>query len=339
METRQLVDAIVRQTTVLIAQLSTVAGIRAPLAKVADQVFFDLAREIEAQGVTRKVAADMFGLALRSYQKKMQRLAESKTHADQTLWSAVLEHVRAQGGATRQQVDAHFRREDALDLAAVLKDLITSGLLSATGRGASTYYTMSSAQARTALAGEGELEALTSFVWLAIYEHKRVLRSALAAELPYPAALRERAIDALLADGRVEQGLQGGDAWLSCSTLSIPVGAEQGWEAAVLDHFTAVATAIGSKLHRQGARSRHSDLIGGSTLAFSLEAGHPFEHEVLSLLGRVRAEVNALWDRVSEHNRSHPIDPDKRTEVTFYFGQNVVGPEADGVQTENEHVD
>ncbi len=79
MQTRLLVDAIVRQTTVLIGQLCTAAGFRAPLAQVADQVFLGLARELEAQGVGRKVAADMFGLALRSYQKKIQRLSESAT--------------------------------------------------------------------------------------------------------------------------------------------------------------------------------------------------------------------------------------------------------------------
>jgi hypothetical protein len=74
MQTRHLIDGIVRQTTVLIAQLSTAGGVRSPLAHVADQVFVSLAREIESQGVGRKVAADMFGLALRTYQKKIQRL-------------------------------------------------------------------------------------------------------------------------------------------------------------------------------------------------------------------------------------------------------------------------
>lgn len=80
-----MIDAIVQQTTVLIAQLSTAAGIRAPLARLADQVFLELSRELEAQGVTRKVAADMFGLAPRSYEKKIQRLSESATRREQTL--------------------------------------------------------------------------------------------------------------------------------------------------------------------------------------------------------------------------------------------------------------
>ena len=263
-DTKNLIDAIMRQTTVLIAQLSTVAGIRAPLATMADQVFFDLAREIEAQGVSRKVAADMFGLALRSYQKKMQRLAQSKTDSSQTLWSAVLEHLRKTGGASRQGIDHHFRNDDALDLAAVLKDLITSGLVSATGRGSNTYYTVSSAEARATLANEGELDAITSFVWLAIYDHQQIARGELLGQLPYPSTLCERAIDSLIDEGRVEQVSAGNEPVLRCTQLHIPVGAELGWEAAVFDHFRAAATAIGAKLRRSAVRSQRGDLIGGA---------------------------------------------------------------------------
>jgi hypothetical protein len=57
MNVKLLVDAIMRQTTVLIAQISTAAGVRAPLAHLADQVFLSLAKEIEAQGVGKKVVA------------------------------------------------------------------------------------------------------------------------------------------------------------------------------------------------------------------------------------------------------------------------------------------
>ena len=61
MQTTLLIDALVRQTTVLIAHLSTAAGIRAPLSHVADEVFLRLASEIEAQGVGRKVVAEVSG--------------------------------------------------------------------------------------------------------------------------------------------------------------------------------------------------------------------------------------------------------------------------------------
>ncbi len=74
MHTKLLIDSIMRQTTVLIAQLSATAGIRAPLSHLADEVFLSLSRELEEQGVSRKVVADMFGLALRTYQRRVQRL-------------------------------------------------------------------------------------------------------------------------------------------------------------------------------------------------------------------------------------------------------------------------
>ena len=105
----------------------------------------------------------------------------------------------------------------------------------------------------------------------------------------------------------------------------IPVDAEHGWEAAVFDHFRAMATAIAAKLRTMGARSKPSDAIGGATLSFDLEPGHPFESEVYNLLQRVRTDVNQLWDRVTEYNAAHAVDPERRIEVTFYMGQSVIG--------------
>ena len=88
-----LIHSLVRQMTVLIAQLATTGGTRAPLVQVANQVFLDLVRELERHGLSRKVSADMFGLGLRTYQRKIQRLTESATAPGQTLWVAVLDYV------------------------------------------------------------------------------------------------------------------------------------------------------------------------------------------------------------------------------------------------------
>ena len=59
MDIQFLIDSVVRQTTVLIAQLATAGGARAPLSHIAGQVFLELANELESQGVGRKVSADM----------------------------------------------------------------------------------------------------------------------------------------------------------------------------------------------------------------------------------------------------------------------------------------
>src|SRR5690606_28044685 len=104
MDTVRLIDAVVRHTTAFIAQLSTSAGLRAPLAHIADQVFLELSREIEAQGVSRKVVASMFGMALRGYQRKVQRLEESASSKGKTLWEAVVEHLHHHGPTMRSQL-------------------------------------------------------------------------------------------------------------------------------------------------------------------------------------------------------------------------------------------
>lgn len=111
MDAKLLIDGVVRQTTLLIAQLSTAAGIRAPLSHIADQVFLSLAREIEAQGVGRKVVADMFGLALRTYQKKVQRLTESAAAPERTLWQAVLDELVREGSVPRARLLHKFARD------------------------------------------------------------------------------------------------------------------------------------------------------------------------------------------------------------------------------------
>lgn len=74
MNTTLLINAIVRQTMVLVASLATASGQRAQLASVANLAFADLVRELREQELGNKVIADMFGLALRTYHRKVARL-------------------------------------------------------------------------------------------------------------------------------------------------------------------------------------------------------------------------------------------------------------------------
>src|SRR3954471_11627979 len=135
-----LIQAIVRQTTVLIAQLATSWGSRAPLAQVASQVFLDLVSELEAQGVSRKVSADMFGLGLRTYQRKIQRLTESSTERGRSLWEVVLEHIKTKNLVTRREILARFSSDDEAQIRSVLRDLCDSQLVFWTGSGSNPSY-------------------------------------------------------------------------------------------------------------------------------------------------------------------------------------------------------
>ncbi len=135
MNVRLLIDSIVRQTMVLIAQLATSGGLRAPLRARRGAGVLELAKELEGQGVTKKVSADMFGMALRTYQRRTQRLSQSRTDRGRSLWEAVLDFIRESDVTTREQVLKRFRHDDEASLRGVLRDLTESGLVFASGSG------------------------------------------------------------------------------------------------------------------------------------------------------------------------------------------------------------
>jgi hypothetical protein len=324
METRLLIDAIVQQTTLLIAQLATSAGIRAPLAHIADQVFLELAREIEQQGVTRNVVADMFGMALRSYQKKVSRIRASATDTEQTLWQSILQYVRERAGATRSQVLAAFASDEESHVVAVLNDLVASGLLYSTGRGKHAAYGPTPDEHRQALLREDRLDMMLHIVWLEIADGSTRTRAQLHARFEDQAELVDRALSLLVADGRVQVAIEAGEERFRTSSVLIPVGSEAGWEAAVFDHFRAVCVAIAGKLRSMDAPQAKQDLIGGTTLCFEIHAGHAYEREVKNLLAQTREQAFALWHRVTEVNERNAVAEAGCTKVIFYFGQNVI---------------
>lgn len=329
MNTRLLIDAIVHQTTVLIAQLSTAAGIRAPLAHIADQVFLDLSKEIEAQGVSRKVAADMFGLAIRTYQKKVQRVTETSQARELTLWQNVLVKLQQSESTPRRALLEHFRREDPVVIGSVLNDLVLSGLVRRTGSGDSAMFAVAKEHEIAQAVREHRRESLGPIVWAIVYRDSGITRTSLLEQL----AVEPDDLDGVLLElerqGQIERSSSGSDVTLRAQELMVPVDAEYGWEAAVFDHFQAVVKAIGLKVRQGRARSARDDVVGGATLGFDLCEGHPHLDETLALLRTVRAQVNEVWSRVQDYNATHPIDPQDKIELSFYLGQSVVRPNED----------
>lgn len=306
-----------RQATVLIAQLSSAAGVRAPLAHLADEVFLSLSQELERQGVSRKVVADMFGLALRGYQRRVQRLRESATERGTTLWRALMEHLEAHGPLSRRRLFERFRNDDPLAVGAVLTDLASSGLIYRTGSGNETVYGVVRDEDRKAIARDSTLETASALVWLSLCRDATRTVQELASELSLAPAQVESAIAYLEDQGRLRR--EGGI--VTMEPMVVPVGATAGWEAAVFDHFQAVCVALATKLSQGRTRAETTDTTGGATLAFVIHANHPAREEVLSLLARVRTEVNELWARVEAHNAAEPVPEAAQQRVTFYFGQ------------------
>jgi len=322
-----LIDAIVRQTTVLIARLSTANGVRSPLSHIAHEVFVGLVRELEHQGVGKKVIADMFGLALRSYRQKVQRVSESQTAPGVTLWGAVQSYLAEREFATRLEVLDRFKYDDPGSVRGILNDLVESGLVLRSGRADETRYRVATAEEldRLDAATENPQESTAALVWVQVYQNSPIRRDRLAQLIPLPANALDAAIDQLVHDGRI--GLEtrpDGDYCLTDHCL-IPVGQAAGWEAAVVDHHRAVSNALVAKITGGAHVSARNDEVGGTTLTFDLWPGHPREAEVRRLLQATRDRTIPLWDEVTEYNREH--SEEGAYQVTFYFGQYLVGEE------------
>ena len=323
MALEQLISSIVRQTTVLIARLSTTGGERSPLSQVADQIFVGLVTELERQGVGKKVAADMFGLALRSYQLKVQRLQESASETGVTLWSAVRAFVEERGSVSREEIVQRFRADEETSVRGILADLVESGLCSRTGRGDSTLYRVTPPADLTRLARGASNEAALALVWLSVCRDGPLGRDALAAATGLNPAAVDSTLEQLSSDSRISRHDHGGEVRWSAERCLIPVGDRAGWEAALLDHHQTVLNAIAAKVTGGSHSSARQDETGGATYGFDLWPGHPEEATVRGLLQRFRAEVAELWERVSEHNAQAKHAEAARYHVRFYLGQHL----------------
>ena len=321
-----LIDSIVRQTTVLLAQLATAGGVRAPLAHIAEQVFVELAAELEQQGVSRKVSADMFGMALRTYQRRTQRLRESSSERGRSLWAAVYDYICSQNVVTREQVMRRFRNDEDALVRGVLHDLSESGLVFAAGTGAEAVYRAVSGDELGALRALNAGPGLEALLWTKIYNGGPLRRDQLPGHGTRPDEL-DAALDRLVSQGRIVAQEVSGVMQYSSSELVIPLDGSPGWEGAVLDHYQALVRTIVARLHLQSG-SREAEETGGSTYSFDLWPGHPHEAEVLSSLRRFRAAQSELRQRVDAYNRSVPRPAD-RLRVTSYAGQSVVREEVD----------
>jgi hypothetical protein len=317
MDSQVLIDQVVRQTMVLIAQLATSGGARAPLAHIADRVFIELARELEAQGLSRKVTADMFGVALRSYRRRIQRLSESVTEQGRSLWAAVLDFVPSDRLVTRGEVLTKFHLDEELLVRAILSDLCESGLLLQLGRGVSTAYRAVTSSELAAL--DASADGLAELSWLLIYREGPLTRQALLERLRVESGRLDAALQALCDAGRIARSE---DSYTSREVV-VSRNAAAGWEAAMLDHFRAMVKTLCARLRGEGDPKTN----GGSTYSFDLAHEHPLAPRVHGTLERVRGELSALRAEVERYNAEHGSEPTPEL-VTIYIGQHVVGERA-----------
>jgi hypothetical protein len=329
MDVALLIDSIVRQTTVLIAQLATSAGTRAPLSHTANQVFLDLVSELKAQGLGHKVIADMFGLALRTYHARVRRLRESSTFRGRSLWAALLEYVQEQDTVRRPALLSRFKYDDEVTVKGVLNDLVDSGLLFRSGRGDETTYRAARAEDNAAELPSGS-ERLEHLLWVAIHRFGPVSRPDINDVVPADARETAEAIERLVEQGKVVREESAGIVRYRSDHCLIGLHEPAGWEAAVFDHYQAVVTAIGAKLSRGKRSASEADVVGGSTYHYDVWPGHPHYERAHGHLAALRALSVSLREEIEAYNQKHGLVPeDQLHRVVAYVGQSVREPEGE----------
>jgi hypothetical protein len=329
-----VIDAIVRQSMVLIAQLSTVDGARSPLSHVADEVFVSLVKELENQGLGKKVIADMFGLALRSYRQKVQRLNESVTTRGVTLWGAVHGFLAERDSATRVEILEHFQHDEEAMVRSILNDLAESGLVCRSGRGKDTHYRVATTEELEELGTSASVnseQTNEALVWVHVCREGPLRKDRLSGLMPIPQSFVDDALARLIADDRIRVETRPDGEWYATDHCLIPIGEAAGWEAALVDHHRAVVAALAAKVGSGRHTSATNDEVGGTTLSYDLWPGHPKEREARELLATTRARIIALWDEVEAYNRANPAEGGEERvrpySVTFYCGQYLIEEE------------
>lgn len=331
MNVQVLIDSIVRQVTVLLAQLATSGGIRAPVAHIANQVFVELANELAAQGVSRKVSADMFGMALRAYIRKLRRLSEGRTDQGKTLWQVMLDFIRDGGMVSRTRLEQRFERDDEVQVSAVLHDLVESGLVFCSGGGQNSVYRAASEQELGELARLSSEQGLDELVWAFIFSKGPLSEQELATEASSTLEVLRAPLQRLIDQRRVKRLP---DGRLLAPELIIPLGASVGWEAAVFHHLQAVVQTICQRLRSIDEGQPPPAGIGGSTYAFDVWPGHPLEGKVQEQFSELRRRLSQLRQEVSSYNDVHGL-AEKYSQVTTYVGQCVIEREL-GERDESE---
>lgn len=321
MNINTLIDAMVRQTSVLLAQLATQGGGRAQLANTANQVFLELVSALREQGLANRVIADMFGLALRTYQERVRKLSESRTIRGKSLWEAVLEHIQVHGPVLRADVLARFRYDETESVRGVLRDLTNAGLVYRTGRGDSLLYRALESEHLAKLARQSEDSSL-NVVHIAVQQQGPLSASEVAKVTALTEVASQEALATLVQRGvlrRVEDGTER----YSSDGCALPYDDPKGWEAAVFDHYQAMVGALCAKLGLGSRGANLQDVIGGSTFGFEVWPEHPHYEEVRGLLRTFRKTCGELRERVAAYNQATPA-PTHKERVITYFGQNVL---------------
>lgn len=121
----RFISVLAYQTGRTIASTSLRGGMRRSVGWTADVMWQGLVDGFEQAGLSQKVAADMMGLTLRTYQRRVQSLQVSH-HGGQTYWMLIYTRLK-RGEATRDTILGWFDSGLKRQIVSLLRDMLDTG--------------------------------------------------------------------------------------------------------------------------------------------------------------------------------------------------------------------
>ncbi len=322
MDFARLVERMVPLVAELFATLAAKDPLRMRFANIASKTMLDMVDVLQSQGMSQEAVAASLGLTIGGFRSRMKRLREDdddggRAAGPRTLLERVFAEVAAREDsgavATYDHLERRLKGTKEDSLRGVLHFLVTSGLLSVTGRGLAREYRVVSRP------GAGAARPTDTVVLL--YREGPLAREAVLTRLGIEAHVLDQHLRVLRQAGVLEETDSPDGPRYRVTDYHVPLDAGEGYEAALYDHVAAVLAAITRKVRLGRLRATMGDTVGGSTFTFTVPEDDPLLPEIVGFLSGSRARLEDWLARSRTAVTERPTSPRRR--VTIYVGQNI----------------
>ena len=327
----RLVERIVPLVAELMATLAAKDPVRMYFANIADKTLLDIVETLRKEGISNEAIASSLGKTISGFYRMVSRLreeveSEEKVDGPRTLMEQVFSwvcdeadrRVEDEGAASTAEIrilytdiEQKFKGVRRESLKSVLFFLVQYDMVGVSGRSDRASYWV--VPRRTSEAGYHDAV-------VTLYREGPMSLSDLSVAVGLPERRCQDFLDTLSDEGLLdeEENPETGEPNFRARSYHIPVGAPEGFEAALWDHLQAVLRAISKKVRLAKYGAKAAESVGGSTFSYDLPADHPLTDEISEFLTETRARLEDWMERARPLlDSGQPLEK----KVTIYIGQ------------------